>query len=131
MAVQLTLSADFGFVMLAIFSTFLTNMFLVFSVIKARKDFGVVYPALYAPPGHKHEDKFNCIQRAHQNYLETWSQVIILTLINGFFNPKLSAVFCFIFAVGRCIYGVGYQVCCLMKALFSDVFLVPPSRLYY
>eukprot|EP00960_Hanusia_phi_P028257 747287-Hanusia_phi.AAC.2 len=28
--------------------------------------FKVEYPTLYAPPGHKHEEAFNCVQRAHQ-----------------------------------------------------------------
>ena len=35
--------------------------------MKARKDFDVKYPNLYATPGlHKHADAFNSVQRGHQ-----------------------------------------------------------------
>mmetsp|Transcript_11103 Transcript_11103/g.21264 ORF Transcript_11103/g.21264 Transcript_11103/m.21264 type:complete len:147 (-) Transcript_11103:216-656(-) len=106
---RITITKDFGWVLAALFSTFITNFFLVIQVVSARKAFGVKYPALYAPPGHKHEEKFNCIQRAHQNYLENWSQVMIMTVVNGLFYPKYAAAFCAVFAFGRIVYGYGYK----------------------
>ena len=33
--------------------------------MQARKKYGIKYPNLYAPPGHKNEEAFNCAQRAH------------------------------------------------------------------
>ena len=38
--------------------------------MQARKKYGIKYPNLYAPPGHKNEEAFNCAQRAHQNTVE-------------------------------------------------------------
>ena len=38
---------------------FFANQYLVIGVMKARKQYGIKYPALYAPPGHKNEEAFN------------------------------------------------------------------------
>ncbi len=37
--------------------------------------YNVKYPALYAEKGTPNADKFNCVQRAHQNSLENLPQV--------------------------------------------------------
>ena len=50
-------------------SSFFMNSYLVINVALARKKYGISYPALYAPPGHKDEVAFNSVQRAHQNVL--------------------------------------------------------------
>lgn len=49
--------------------SFFMNAYLTVNVALARKKYGVSYPALYAPPGHKDEVAFNSVQRAHQNVL--------------------------------------------------------------
>jgi glutathione S-transferase len=39
--------------------------------MKARKEYGIGYPNLYATPGyHDKADEFNRVQRSHQNYME-------------------------------------------------------------
>ena len=38
------------------------------------------YPALYAPPGHKNEKEYNCVQRAHQNRCCLWCTYTFLLL---------------------------------------------------
>lgn len=37
-----------------------------FKVGQARKKYGVQYPNLYAPPGHKNAKEFDCVQRGMQ-----------------------------------------------------------------
>mmetsp|Transcript_12377 Transcript_12377/g.17999 ORF Transcript_12377/g.17999 Transcript_12377/m.17999 type:complete len:115 (+) Transcript_12377:86-430(+) len=47
-----------------------TNVVLGFPVTKARKEFDVQYPNLYATPGfHKKADEFNRVQRGHQHLI--------------------------------------------------------------
>merc|ERR1719499_1773540 len=79
----------------------------------ARRKFGVKYPALYATKDHKLSpddmNTFNCIQRAHQNTLETWAPITILTLLNGLYSPYLASSFMIIYTVGRIVYGLGYK----------------------
>jgi len=36
-------------------------MFLMINVVKARKEYNVQYPALYAPESHKNAKEFNCV----------------------------------------------------------------------
>merc|ERR1711935_70876 len=82
--------------------------FLVIQVVVARKKYGVQYPALYAPQGHKNETEFNSVQRAHQNTLENWASIQILMILNGLVNPRYAAGFGAVWVVGRVIYGFGY-----------------------
>ena len=72
--VAVELPADYKYVLAVFASTFLMNTYLVVNVIKARKKYDIKYPLLYAPPDHKHAKEFNCVQRAHQNTLESHKQ---------------------------------------------------------
>lgn len=90
--------------------SWIVNLFLTFQVVRARKKYGVNYPALYAPPGHKHEEKFNCIQRAHQNTLESWSMVMFTMFAVGLVYPVAAAVSGFMWVLGRFVYGFGYAL---------------------
>ncbi|CAE7640435.1 MGST3 [Symbiodinium microadriaticum] len=76
--------------------------------VKARKQYGIKYPALYAPDGHPHAESFNSVQRAHQNTLENWAPVQILMAFNGILYPKFAASCGMIWAFGRIVYGYGY-----------------------
>ena len=60
------------------------------------------------PPPSTHPQKFNCVQRAHQNTLENWSSIQILMLINGLVMPRAAAALGLIWVLGRVIYGLGY-----------------------
>jgi glutathione S-transferase len=53
------------------------NSYLTYNVLAARNKYGIQYPNLYAPLGHKNEKEFNCAQRAHQNTLESFSIVML------------------------------------------------------
>ena len=84
------------------------NAYLTVLVINARKKYDVQYPLLYAPPGHKYEQKFNSVQRAHQNTLESYSFVMLNMCVNGLVYPVTSAAFGAIYCIGRIVYGYGY-----------------------
>ena len=45
------------------------HLYMPFSVSKARKKFGVKYPALYAPEGAAQGKEFNCVQRGAQTHV--------------------------------------------------------------
>ncbi|CAK0814732.1 unnamed protein product [Prorocentrum cordatum] len=98
----------YGYVLLAHGFSWISNMYLVINVVKARKKYKVEYPALYAPDGHPNASEFNCVQRAHQNTLENWAPVQLAMAFNGIMYPKFAAACGTIWAVGRIIYGYGY-----------------------
>mmetsp|Transcript_5369 Transcript_5369/g.7492 ORF Transcript_5369/g.7492 Transcript_5369/m.7492 type:complete len:121 (+) Transcript_5369:113-475(+) len=82
-------------------------------VAKARKDYRVDYPSLYADERHGDtdlRDKFNSVQRGHQNYLETWGPSCVLMVVNGLLFPKSSAIMGGLITVGRIAYGIGYKM---------------------
>ncbi len=51
---------------------------------------------------------FNNYQRAHYNYMEQLTQVIVWILISCFYQPLAAAILGFIYALGRLIYSLGY-----------------------
>ena len=77
----------------------------------ARKTYKVEYPNLYAVPGfHKDADKFNCIQRAHQNTLESLTHVLVATFATGLVYPITAAAAGTVYMLGRFVYGYGYAM---------------------
>nr|ABI14208.1 MAPEG family protein [Pfiesteria piscicida] len=102
------LPADYGYVVLAHGLPWISNTYLTVQVAMARKKYHVEYPALYADKDHPQADEFNCVQRAHQNTLESWAPVQLLMAFNGIMFPRFAASCGAIWAVGRIIYGHGY-----------------------
>lgn len=75
---------------------------------RARKRLGVKYPTMYLPEDHKHAKEFNCIQRAHQNTLENYTQFLGLLLFAGLKYPTLAALAGVVNLLGRIVYALGY-----------------------
>ena len=75
---SLPLPNEYGYIFAVLGASFFMNMYLTINVVSARKKYGVEYPALYAPAGHKHEMAFNSVQRAHQNTLESYAIVMLM-----------------------------------------------------
>jgi len=104
----MSLPQNYGYVFGAFGFSFFMNTFLTVQVINARKLYNVTYPLLYAPESHEKAEKFNSVQRAHQNTLETYSLVMVGMFACGLKHPITSAVCGMIYSVGRIIYGYGY-----------------------
>ena len=88
---------------------FFANQYLVVGVMQARKKYGIKYPNLYAPPGHKNEEAFNCAQRAHQNTVESMPLFLVELVLVGLFYPLFAASCGGLWSVGRILYGYGYK----------------------
>lgn len=111
-------TADYGYVFVGLFGTVVANFSLVIGVVKARKEYGIEYPTLYANESHidgkkckdkSDVEKYNCAQRAHQNTVENLSTVQVLGAVNGLLFPRFSAACLAIYAIGRIVYGYGYS----------------------
>lgn len=77
--------------------------------MSARKDCDVKYPNLYAVPGfHKEADKFNRIQRGHQNALESLWLFVPSALLGGLKHPIAVAVEGVLYSAGMYLYQAGY-----------------------
>lgn len=101
----------YGFVILAcIVIPFFSSLYMEMLVMKARKDFNVQYPNLYATPGfHKQADEFNRVQRGHQNMLESWTSFTAASLLGGLKYPIAVSVFGILYGIGNILYLVGYS----------------------
>ncbi|KAG1757797.1 hypothetical protein EDB19DRAFT_65401 [Suillus lakei] len=84
-----------------------------FMVGKYRGRAGIEYPQLYAEKAEVQESKavlrFNCMQRAHQNTLESVPVVVVSTVVAGLKYPTLAAALCLAYSFGRVVYTIGYK----------------------
>eukprot|EP00698_Gefionella_okellyi_P018044 TRINITY_DN5377_c0_g1_i1.p1 TRINITY_DN5377_c0_g1~~TRINITY_DN5377_c0_g1_i1.p1 ORF type:complete len:140 (-),score=21.78 TRINITY_DN5377_c0_g1_i1:41-460(-) len=102
--VAIEIAPEYGYVILAGVATAFMNLFLGGKVSSARKLFKVPYPTMYSVDN----DKFNCYQRAHQNMLETWPQILWMLAFGGIRFPVISSVAGLVWTVGRIVYAYGY-----------------------
>jgi glutathione S-transferase len=99
-----TLPEGYGYVMLVAVDSMFLNLWLASKVGKARKQHKIAYPTMYSPDNKE----FNCIQRAHQNWLETYPQFLTLLLLGGLQLPKVTAAAGSVYLLGRIVYAYGY-----------------------
>ena len=85
MTLTLVLPDQYGWVVLScLVGQALTSMAMGGAVMKARTQFEVPYPNLYATPGfHKQADAFNRVQRGHQSMMETAPAFMIMAVLGG------------------------------------------------
>ncbi|KAJ8586543.1 membrane-associated proteins in eicosanoid and glutathione metabolism, partial [Rhizopogon salebrosus TDB-379] len=88
-------------------------MWQTFLVGRYRKRSGISYPQMYAEKaeveGSEAALRFNCMQRAHQNTLESIPLVFISTVVAGLKYPVLAAAMCGAYSFARIIYTIGYK----------------------
>eukprot|EP01092_Planopodium_desertum_P001525 TRINITY_DN122549_c0_g1_i2.p1 TRINITY_DN122549_c0_g1~~TRINITY_DN122549_c0_g1_i2.p1 ORF type:complete len:115 (-),score=28.05 TRINITY_DN122549_c0_g1_i2:56-400(-) len=75
----------------------------------ARKKYKVDYPLMYSTESTKEATSFNCVQRGHQNALESMPLVVELALVGGLKHPLLAAAAVAIWCAGRVGYMIGYS----------------------
>lgn len=109
--VALQVPAQYGYVVM----TCLVLPFVTFTfpmggmVMTARKDCDVQYPNLYGVPGlHKEADKFNRVQRGHQNALENLWFFVPAALLGGLKHPIAVAIEGVLYCAGMYLYQAGY-----------------------
>jgi len=99
-----TVPPEYGYVILSVVITTFIQLYLGELVALSRKKHGVLYPTMY----DNSKPLFNCIQRGHQNMLETHYVAITFATFSGFKFPILSAICLLGYGVGRIFYARGY-----------------------
>ncbi|KAL3677693.1 hypothetical protein R1sor_020649 [Riccia sorocarpa] len=124
MAIEL--SRDFGFVPLVVVLTSFLNIYMSMGVGRARKRYNVPYPTLYAVESdNKDAKQFNCVQRGHQNFLETLPLFLATLILGGLKHPQLAAVLGVAYVVGRYFYFKGYSTGVPENRLKSEIIFMP------
>lgn len=104
MSVVSKIPREYGYVVLTgVASTFMLH-WMTFKVVMARKKYNVDYPTLYSPEN----EKFNCVQRAHQNTLEGYPTFLMLLFTGGLQYPKISAAAGMVWIAGKIVFAYGY-----------------------
>lgn len=105
---------EFGYVLgVAVAAVVAHHGYMATGVMKARKKFGVKYPNLYANKDNcASEDfiqRFNCVQRAHQNCLENLPTFYTLLTLAGLKYPITAAAAGAVHLAGKIAYFEGYS----------------------
>ncbi|KAB5582103.1 hypothetical protein PHYPO_G00183330 [Pangasianodon hypophthalmus] len=98
------LPANFGYVILTYFYSWVMLTYLGVNVGRARKKYDVKYPTMYSTK----DEIFNCIQRAHQNTLEVYPQWLVFQTIAALVYPTAASVLGVIWVTSRLSYAWGY-----------------------
>eukprot|EP00563_Minutocellus_polymorphus_P018072 CAMPEP_0197722540 /NCGR_PEP_ID=MMETSP1434-20131217/5188_1 /TAXON_ID=265543 /ORGANISM="Minutocellus polymorphus, Strain CCMP3303" /LENGTH=127 /DNA_ID=CAMNT_0043307707 /DNA_START=74 /DNA_END=457 /DNA_ORIENTATION=+ len=108
---SITLPETFGYVILScVAAPCIATSFMGGPVMKARKEFNVQYPNLYATPGyHKDADAFNRVQRGHQAVLvESLPSFTLSALVAGVCYPITMSITGVAWSVGAYLFQLGY-----------------------
>jgi glutathione S-transferase len=99
-----SLPEGYGYVILTAVDSVVLTMWMARNVAKARKQYNIEYPTMYSDDNVK----FNCIQRVHQNTLESYPQFLMLLFIGGLHLPKTTAALGTVYLIGRICFAHGY-----------------------
>ncbi|MED6189252.1 hypothetical protein PIB30_094040 [Stylosanthes scabra] len=103
------LPKEYGFVAIVLVLYCFLNFYMAAQVGIARKRYKVPYPNLYASESeNKHAKLFNCIQRGHQNSLETMPIFFMLMILGGLKHPSICGALGVLYIVARYFYFKGY-----------------------
>jgi glutathione S-transferase len=103
-----TLPHGYGCVVSVGLAGVFVNIWMAKQVGNARKELNVKYPLMYSPENN-FDNKFNCIQRAHQNSLEFQPTFYFLLMTGGFACPCFASIFGTAYLVGRIKYFKDYS----------------------
>ncbi|KAJ3375119.1 Microsomal glutathione S-transferase 3 [Allomyces arbusculus] len=108
-----TLSSEFGYVVLSLLAFNLHYTSSSRFVMALRRKYGIAYPDMGSgryttklTDAQWHE--FNSAQRVHQNYLEQMATVNTAIFCSGIFNPTWTAGLTAVYILGREVFIRGY-----------------------
>ncbi|VDN16408.1 unnamed protein product [Dibothriocephalus latus] len=87
----------YGGVLLVGFGSFALNMYFAARVVRGRKKWDIKAPIMYHPTN----EEFNCLQRAHQNYLEFMPYFLMGLFVGGLRCPFRSMLPSVSYAIAR------------------------------
>jgi glutathione S-transferase len=74
----------------------------------ARVKYNVPWPNTFAPEAHKDKVAFDCVQRAHLNFVENYPQVLGVVYFAAQEYPYYAFVTSCMFLLGRLVFANGY-----------------------
>ncbi|PSK49413.1 Microsomal glutathione S-transferase 3 [Elsinoe australis] len=115
----ITIPPEYGYVLLTTSLTAFNSFWHGARVTSYRKAAKIPYPTAYADSGHfaaassdpskkQALHLFNCVQRAHGNFLENQAAFLATLLVAGIDKPITATVLGLGWNLGRIVYALGY-----------------------
>ena len=108
---SISIPSTFGAVILTnVIGSSFTMLVLGMKVGKARKELpdAPAYPQMYAAGDSENAKKFNCVQRGHQQALESWPSFLACSLVGGVSFPLTTAALGAFWCKARLDWAKGY-----------------------
>lgn len=103
------LPPQYGLVLASLASTAALLQWLAIRVALARREYDVQYPKMYVDDGTERGRRFDCVQRSHQNTLETAPAQMVLIALLGLAHPVPAAAAQAAWVAARAAYAIGYS----------------------
>lgn len=108
--VPLVVPKPYGLVLLVnLIGSGFVLMMLSVKVTGARKKYKVHYPAMYATGDDEDARMFNCVQRGHQQALETYPGFLAASLVSGLRYPFVVSLMGMLWGYARLKWAEGYR----------------------
>lgn len=119
--VAIDIPSEYSYIIYTFIASIFVLQYLGIKVGRARRTYKVDYPTMY----DNDKPLFNCVQRGHQNFLESYPFFLVLLFVSGLVEPVYASIAGIIHLIGRIIFAELYATGDPKKRTGAAIFIYP------